>query len=86
MIRWHNIEYDRLRQQTAMELAPVKRAMLSMAMNDLLVDDVMVISLSWRNDVLAVSQTLAGLGLSTWASNLWELVHWYRQVCPVRTC
>jgi ABC-type transport system substrate-binding protein len=86
MVRWHNIEYDRLRQQTAIELDPVKRATLSIVMNDLRVENLVLTPLIWRNDAMAVSQTLRGLGLSTWGSNLWELVHWYRQACPVRTC
>jgi peptide/nickel transport system substrate-binding protein len=48
-------------------------------MNDLLVEDVVVIPLIWRNEAVAVSQTLQGLELTTWDSNLWDLAYCYRQ-------
>ena len=53
--------------------------MLFISMNDLLVEDVVVIPLVWRNEVVAVSHALQGLELSTWDSNLWDLAYWYRQ-------
>jgi hypothetical protein len=28
---------------------------------------------------VAVSQTLQGLELTTWDSNLWDLAYWYRR-------
>jgi peptide/nickel transport system substrate-binding protein len=79
VVRWVNAEYDRLWNQAAMELEPVKRAMLFIGMNDLLVEDVVVIPLVWRNEVVAVSHALRGLELTTWDSNLWDLAYWYRQ-------
>jgi peptide/nickel transport system substrate-binding protein len=79
VVRWSNATYDRLWKEAAMELDPVKRATLFIAMNDLLVDDVVVIPLIWRNEAVAVSQTLQGLELTTWDSNLWDLAYWYRQ-------
>ena len=78
VVRWSNTEYDRLWKQAAMELDPVKRAALFIAMNDLLIEDVVVIPLIWRHEVVAVSQALQGLELSTWDSNLWDLAYWYR--------
>jgi peptide/nickel transport system substrate-binding protein len=60
-------------------VGPCEAGTLFIAMNDLLVEDVVVIPLIWRNDVVAVSQTLRGLELSTWDSNLWDLAHGYRQ-------
>jgi peptide/nickel transport system substrate-binding protein len=62
-----------------MEVDPVKRATRFIAMNDLLIEDIVVIPLIWRNEVVAVSQALQGLELSTWDSNLWDLAYWYRQ-------
>jgi peptide/nickel transport system substrate-binding protein len=79
VVRWVNAAYDRLWKEAAMELDPVKRASLFIAMNDLVVEDVVVIPLIWRNEVVAVSQTLQGLELTTWDSNLWDLAYWYRQ-------
>jgi peptide/nickel transport system substrate-binding protein len=79
VVRWVNAEYDRLWKQAATELDPVKRATRFIAMNDLLIDDIAVIPLIWRNEVVAVSQSLQGLELTTWDSNLWDLAYWYRQ-------
>jgi peptide/nickel transport system substrate-binding protein len=79
VVRWINAEYDRLWNQAAIELDPVKRATLFIAMNDLLVEDAVVIPLIWRNEVVAVSQSLQGLELTTWDSNLWDLAYWYRR-------
>jgi peptide/nickel transport system substrate-binding protein len=79
VVRWVNAEYDQLWKQAAIELDPVKRATLFIAMNDLLVNDVVVIPLVWRNEVVAVGQALQSLELTTWDSNLWDLAYWYRQ-------
>ena len=79
VVRWVNATYDRLWQEAATELDPVKRAALFIGMNDLLVEDVVVIPLVWRKEVVATSQTLHGLELTPWDSNLWDLAYWYRQ-------
>ncbi len=52
-MRWANAEYDRLWKQAATELDPVKRAALFIRMNDLVIEDVVVIPVVWRHDVLA---------------------------------
>ena len=62
-----------------MELEPDKRAALFIRMNDLVIEDVAVIPLVWRHEVVAVSYALQGLELTTWDSNLWDLAYWYRQ-------
>jgi peptide/nickel transport system substrate-binding protein len=79
VVRWSNADYDRLWNQAATELDPVKRATLFIAMNDLLINDVVVIPLIWRHEVVAIGQALHGLEPSTWDSNLWDLAYWYRQ-------
>jgi peptide/nickel transport system substrate-binding protein len=79
VVRWVNATYDRLWQEAATELDPVKRAALFIAMNDLVVEDVAVIPLIWRSEVVAVNHTLQGLEPTTWDSNLWDLAYWYRQ-------
>jgi peptide/nickel transport system substrate-binding protein len=60
-------------------LDAVKRALWFIDMNDLLVEDVVVIPVVWRNEVVAVSHRLQGLELTAWDSNLWDLAYWYRQ-------
>jgi peptide/nickel transport system substrate-binding protein len=78
-VRWANTEYDRLWKQAETELDPVKLAALFIRMNDLLIEDVVVIPVVWRQEVSAVSHTLRGLGLSPWDSILWDLAFWYRE-------
>jgi peptide/nickel transport system substrate-binding protein len=79
VVRWANAEYDRLWKQAETELDPVTRAALFIRMNDLLIEDVVVIPVVWRQEVSAVSHTLRGIGLSPWDSILWDLAFWYRE-------
>jgi peptide/nickel transport system substrate-binding protein len=79
VVRWVNGDYDRLWKQAETELDPVKRAALFIRMNDLVIQDVAVIPLVWRNEVVAIAQSLHGMELTTWDSNLWDLAYWYRQ-------
>ncbi len=78
VVRWANAEYDRLWKQAETELDPVRRAALFIRMNDLLIEDVVVIPVVWRQEVSAVSHTLRGMALSPWDSILWDLAFWYR--------
>jgi peptide/nickel transport system substrate-binding protein len=79
VVRWANADYDRLWRQAETELDQEARAALFMRMNDLLIDDVVVIPVVWRQEVCAVSHTLRGLGLSPWDSILSDLAFWYRE-------
>jgi peptide/nickel transport system substrate-binding protein len=79
VVRWANAEYDRLWKQAETELDPIKRATLFIRMNDLLIEDVVVIPMVWRQEVSAVSHTLRGMALSPWDSILWDLAFWYRE-------
>ena len=79
VVRWSNAEYDRLWKQAETELDPVQRAALIIRMNDLLIDDVVLIPLVWRNGVRAVSHKLHGMELSDWDSDFWDLAYWYRE-------
>ena len=78
-VRWANAEYDRLWQQAKTELDPVKRAALFIRMNDLVIEDVVVIPVVWRNQVHAVSHSLRGLEVGPWDYALWNLAYWYRE-------
>jgi peptide/nickel transport system substrate-binding protein len=79
VVRWSNAEYDRLWAQAAAELDPVTRASLLIRMNDLLIDEVVIIPVVWRNGVRAVSHTLHGMALTSWDSDLWDVAYWYRR-------
>jgi peptide/nickel transport system substrate-binding protein len=77
--RWRSEEYDRLYRAADVELDPVKRATLFHRMNDMLIQNVVVIPVLWRNGVSAAAARLQGLELSGWDSQLWRLSHWHRQ-------
>ena len=77
--RWRNEEYDRIFKAAEAEMDPVKRAALFIKMNDLVIQNVLVIPVVWRNGVSAAATRLQGLELSGWDSQLWRLSHWYRQ-------
>ena len=79
VVRWSNAEYDRLWKQAEAELDPVKRAALIIRMNDLLIEDVVLIPVVWRNGVRAMSHKLHGMELSDWDSDFWDLAYWYRE-------
>ncbi|MGH8068292.1 MAG: peptide ABC transporter substrate-binding protein [Candidatus Entotheonellia bacterium] len=79
IVRWSNAEYDRLWKQAETELDPTKRAALIIRMNDLLIEDVALIPVIWRNGVRAVSHKLHGMELSDWDSDFWDLAYWYRE-------
>jgi peptide/nickel transport system substrate-binding protein len=79
IVRWSNAEYDRLWKEAETELDPVKRAALIVRMNDILIDDVVIIPVIWRNGVRAVSHKLHGMELSDWDSDFWDLAYWYRE-------
>ena len=77
--RWRSEEYDRLYRAADVELDPVKRATLFHRMNDMVIQNVVVIPVLWRNGVSAAAARLQGLELSGWDSQLWRLSHWHRQ-------
>ena len=75
--RWQNDEFDKLFHASENELDPVKRAALFIAMNDLVIKNVVVIPVVYRPGVAAVSNTLHA-PLSGWDNNTWALQDWYR--------
>jgi peptide/nickel transport system substrate-binding protein len=77
--RWRNEEYDRAYTAADSELDPVKRAALFIKMNDLIIQNVVVIPVLWRNGASASVANLRGMDLSGWESTFWRLPHWTRQ-------
>jgi peptide/nickel transport system substrate-binding protein len=76
--RWRNEEYDRLFKAAETEMDPVKRAVMFIRMNDLLIQSGVLIPILWRSIVSAISLKLKGTEVSGWDSNLWNIAHWYR--------
>ena len=77
--RWRNEEFDRLYKGAETEMDPVKRAAMFIKMNDLVVQNMVVIPLVWRNWVSGVGNKLKGTDISGWDSSFWNLAHWYRE-------
>ncbi len=75
--RWQNADYDKLHDQSDTELDPVKRAAMFIAMNNMVIKDVVVIPVVTRPNVSAVGKKLHA-PLSGWDSNFYALQDWYR--------
>jgi peptide/nickel transport system substrate-binding protein len=76
--RWRNEEYDRLWKAAETEMDPIKRAVMFIRMNDMVVQNGVVIPVNWRNGVAAATSRLRGMDLTGWDSNLWRLPYWYK--------
>ena len=61
------------------EVDPVKRAALFIKMNDVVIQNVVVIPVLWRNGVSGAVTALQGMDLTGWDSNFWRLAYWYKQ-------
>ena len=77
VVRWQSPEYDRLFAQSETEIDPVKRAAMFMAMNDMLIKDVVVIPVVTRPGVSAMGNSLHA-PLSGWDTNTYAIQDWYR--------
>jgi peptide/nickel transport system substrate-binding protein len=75
--RWQNEEFDKLFEQADKELNPIKRAALFIAMNDLVIKNVVVIPVVTRPVVTAAVKSLHA-PISGWDNNTYALADWYR--------
>jgi peptide/nickel transport system substrate-binding protein len=75
--RWQNADYDKLHDDSDHELDPVKRAAMFIAMDDMVIKDVVVIPVVTRPSVSAVGASMR-VPLSGWDSNFYALQDWYR--------
>ena len=78
MPRYCSDAYDALVAEMATTGDINKRAELAKAMNDMLMQDYVIIPLVDRGRVSAHSNTLGGVVLNTWDSELWNAADWYR--------
>jgi len=76
--RYCNPEYDRLWQSASQELDSDQRAKLFIEMNDLLDQDVAVIPLVHRADVMAFGSNLTGYKPTAWDMRTWDIMNWKR--------
>jgi peptide/nickel transport system substrate-binding protein len=77
--RWRNAEHDRLWRDAETEMDPVKRAALFIRMNDLAIQSGVVIPVTWRNVLHAVSNQIGGVQPNSWDSIFGSIAYWYRQ-------
>ena len=77
--RWQSPEYDQLYRQSETEIDPVKRAALFIAMNDLVVRNVVVIPVVARPNTNAVANNLHVV-LSGWDARTFAIQDWYRDL------
>jgi peptide/nickel transport system substrate-binding protein len=76
-VRWQSAEFDKLYEAADMEIDPVKRAAMFIAMNDLVIRNVVVIPVVSRPAVAAVTNNLHA-PLSSWDVNTYAIQDWYR--------
>ena len=79
MPRYVNAEYDAMVAQMAVTADIDERAALAKAMNDMLMQDYVMIPLVYRGRVSAHSNTLEGVKLNTWDSEMWNIADWSRK-------
>ena len=77
--RWRNEEYGSIWKAAEAEMDPVKRAVLFIQMNDLVIKNVVVIPVVWRPRVAVISNRLKNAEQSGWDSDFWNLPNWYRE-------
>ncbi|MDB5870595.1 MAG: appA [Ramlibacter sp.] len=78
LARWQSDAYEKLYRASELELDPVKRAALFIAMNDLVIKEVAVVPLINRTRVTAASTKLV-TALTGWDLDFSQLHNWYRE-------
>ena len=75
--RWVNEDYNVLYEQATKELDLDTQAELFIAMNDLIVNEVVDIALVHRNAVSAASSNLRGYEPSAYETDIFDVVNWF---------
>ena len=81
--RWCSDEYKDQYQALMDELADTvgteARGEIVKQANDLIVQDYALIPLIWRGDVSVAANSLKGVHMGPWDSELWNIADWYRE-------
>jgi peptide/nickel transport system substrate-binding protein len=77
--RWVNQEFNDLWISASAELDPVKQAELFIAMNDLVVGEVVRIGLVHRNGLSGYSKRIRGHIHSSWELAVYDIANWYAE-------
>ncbi len=79
MNRYCNAEYDKLVKELGSTAGIEKRAVIAKRLNDMLTkDSYVVVPLVDRGRVSAHANSLGGVKLNTWDSELWNVADWFR--------
>ncbi len=76
--RWCNPEYDALAAEFSKTAGLEQRAEIAKRMNDMLMQDYAMIPLVHRGGTSAHANTLAGVKINDWDSELWNIADWHR--------
>ena len=76
--RFCDPEYDALSARMSHTASMEERAALARRMNDILVGGHTIIPLIWRAKVSARADTLLGVRMNPWDSELWNVADWHR--------
>ena len=71
-------EYDSLVAEMSHTASLQERGRLARQMNDILVQHQFIVPLIWRGDVSAHANTLKGVRMNVWDSELWNAADWHR--------
>lgn len=77
--RWCNPEYDALLARANLEIDPEARAAIFIQMNDMLVNGVVMIPLVHLGIAGGVANDLAGVDLTPWDVDVWNIKDWRRE-------
>lgn len=80
MPRYCNEAYDALMDQMRLTGGLEARAEIAKALNDMLMQDFVILPLVHRGRVSAHVNTLGGVIMNTWDSELWNAADWYRKI------
>jgi peptide/nickel transport system substrate-binding protein len=78
IVRYCNEDYDALSVELAQTSDPQRRIELVMQMNDILIQNGVIIPLVHRASVSAHSNTIEGVRMNPWDSELWNVAEWTR--------
>ena len=73
-----NADYDALVAELAVTASLEERAAIAQRMNDIVVRNNYVIPLIWRAKISAHANTLQGVRMNPWDSELWNIADWHR--------
>ena len=75
---WCDPEYDALLARLSATSGAADRAALARTLNDMLVQQHVVVPLVDRGRVSAHANSLAGVRINAWDSELWNIAQWHR--------